>query len=183
MPAAEQSAPPPSTLRARLGVTLFAAAGLTPHFGMGARLGAGLDGGSWQLGLEGAITVGGTQTTDVGSVTANLYDAALVPCLVPRLTDRLGLALCAVGRLGVLSSDAKDVTRASPQQDLVFYVGPRARLEYFPSRSVGLGFELEVPFALTRVHLVIDDHGEHREVWASSRVGGAAGASMIFRLW
>lgn len=181
--AAEPSAPPPGTLGARLGATLFAAAGLTPSFGIGARLGAGLDGGSWQLGLEGGITLGGTQTTDAGSVTANLFDAALVPCLVPGLTDRLGLALCAVGRVGVLSSDAKDVTRASPEQDLVFYVGPRARLEYFPSRWLGLGFELEAPIALTRVHLMIDDQGERREVWASSRVGAAAGASMIFRLW
>jgi hypothetical protein len=39
-----------------------------------------------------------------------------------------------------------------------------------------------MPISLSRVHLLIDDHGQLREVWASSRVGMIAAASLIFRL-
>ncbi len=155
--------------------------GLTPGIMPGARLGGGFDADSWLVMLEASATLESSKSSPLGTVTAQLFDAALVPCFRPTLTASVALALCAAGRIGMLSSDAEQVTRAAPQKDLIGSLGPRAGLELLLSPSFGFGLEAELPVAFSRVHLVIDDHGQQREVWASSRVGMVAAAAVIFR--
>lgn len=177
---------PPEPSRRPLRLRVFAGAfvplGLTPSVTAGARLAAGLDGESWLLGLEGGATLESSKGSTTGKVTAQRIEGALVPCLRPELSRTVALALCAIGRLGVVRSSAEQVTRASPKTDLVSSVGPRAGVELFPWPSVGFSAEIEAPVSLTRVHLLIDDQGVRREVWASSRVGMMAALGMIFRL-
>jgi len=181
-------APAPATpegashpLGARFSGGVFIPWGLTPGVAPGARIGGGLDADSWLVVLEVSATLESSKSANVGTVTAQLFDAALVPCLRPTLSAGVALALCAAGRVGMLSSSAEQVTRATPQTDLVGSLGPRAGVELLLSRSFGFGLETEVPVAFSRVHLVVDDHGQQHEVWASSRVGMMAAATVIFR--
>ena len=47
---------------------------------------------------------------------------------------------------------------------------------------IGVGRKLvtaEAPVTLTRVHLFIQDGGEEKEAWASSRVGFVGGAGVV----
>jgi hypothetical protein len=170
-----------ATIGPRWSAGMFVPWGLTPGVTAGVRAGVGLDGDAWLVGLEGSATLESTKASDAGTVTARSFDAALVAGFRATLTKNVALALCVAGRLGVLRSDAEDVSRASPQSDLIASVGPRAGVELFPWRAVGFGAELEAPIALSRVHLLIDDHGQPREVWASSRVGMMAAVTVIFR--
>jgi hypothetical protein len=133
------------------------------------------------LGLEGSATLESSKSSDAGTMTARIFDAALVPCFRPLLAEEVALALCAAGRAGVLSSDAEQVTRAAPQTDLFASLGPRVGLELLPWRTFGFGAEVEMPVVLSRVHLLIDADGQQQEVWASSRVGMIAAVTAIFR--
>lgn len=168
-------------LGARFSGGVFLPWGLTPGVAPGARIGGGLDGDSWLVVLEASATLESSKSSNVGTVTAQLFDAALVPCLRPTLSAGVALALCAAGRIGMLSSNAEQVTRATPQTDLVGSLGPRAGVELSLSRTFGFGIEAEIPVAFSRVHLVVDDDGQQHEVWASSRVGMVAAATVIFR--
>lgn len=175
----------PEAKRRMFGVRLTAGGfipfGLTPGLTAGARLGVGLDAGTWLVALEGSATLDGTKDSDAGSVSARSVDGALVPCLAPSLTRRVTLALCAVGRLGVMRADAEGVTRPAPKSDLVATVGPRVGVAVFPWRVLGAGLEAELPVSLTRVHLLIDEQGQRREVWASARIGMVPSLSIILR--
>ena len=131
--------------------------------------------------VEASSTLESSKSAPLGTVSAQLFDAALVPCFRPTISVGVALALCAAGRIGMLRSNGEQVERAAPQTDLVGSLGPRAGLELLVSPSVGFGVEAEMPIAFSRVHLVIDDHGQQREVWASSRVGMVAAATVIFR--
>jgi hypothetical protein len=180
-PAPARSESAKTTLGPRFSGGVFIPWGLTPGVAPGARLGGGLDADSWLLVLEVSATLESSKSSNVGTVTAQRFDAALVPCFRPTLSAAAALALCAAGRLGMLSSSAEQVTRAAPQTDLVASLGPRAGLELLLSPSFGFGVEAELPVAFSRVHLVIDDHGVQHEVWASSPVGMVAAATVIFR--
>jgi hypothetical protein len=169
------------TIGARITAGGFIPFGLTPGLTGGARLGVGLDAGSWLLALEGGATLDSTKDSGVGRVSAHTVDAALVPCVEPALAPDLTLALCAVGRLGFMRSAAEGVTRSTPTSDLVATLGPRVGVEVFPWRVFGVGVEAELPISLARVHLLIDDQGRRREVWASARAGMIPSLVIIFR--
>ncbi|HWP10138.1 MAG TPA: hypothetical protein VNN72_30555, partial [Polyangiaceae bacterium] len=177
--------PAPENARSALGPRfvggVFIPWGLTPGVAPGARIGGGIDADSWLVMVEASSTLESSKSAPLGTVSAQLFDAALVPCFRPTLSAGVALALCAAGRIGMLRSNAEQVERAAPQTDLVGSLGPRAGLELLVSPSVGFGVEAEMPIAFSRVHLVIDDHGQQREVWASSRVGMVAAATVIFR--
>jgi hypothetical protein len=180
-PPAAASESPPRRLGPRFTGGVFVPVGLTPSVTAGARLGVALDAAAWFVGVEGSGTLESSKDSGAGTVSARLFDAALVPCLRPTLTPGAALALCAVGRFGALRSTATHVSVASPQTDFVASLGPRAGLELFPWAAFGFAAEAELPVVLSRVHLAIDDHGEQHEVWASSRVGMIAALTLIFR--
>ena len=84
--------------------------------------------------------------------------------------------------LGALFSDGAGVTRSRPVTDLYATVGARVGLTLTVSDRVGFALDAEAPLALSRVHLLVDDAGVSRELWAAGRVGFIAGARVVLKL-
>ncbi len=87
--------------------------------------------------------------------------------------------VCAVASAGALFSHAEGVTRSRPVTDLYTTVGARVGLTLRASDSVGFAVDAEAPFALSRVHLLVDDAGVSREAWVAGRVGFIGGARVM----
>jgi hypothetical protein len=147
----------------------------------GVRVAAALDPGPWTIGLEGGFLFPGAQSSTAGTVTAYAVYGSIVPCLRPSMTPALSLDLCAVGRVGVLRSDASGVDVSQPATDILATAGPRAGFTLLPLTSFGFAASAEVPFSLSRNHLVIDDRGRDQTVWTESRAGLAIDLSLVWR--
>jgi len=145
------------------------------------RLGARLGGRGWSVGLEGAGSLSSERAAAFGTVSAHVVYGSFVPCGRPGLGAGISLDLCAVVSGGAFFSDAAQVTRSSPATDRYATVGPRVGLTWMPWTAVGFAAKVEVPVALSRVHLVIDDAGARREVWTSSTVGFMGGVAFVWQ--
>ncbi|MFO0618998.1 MAG: hypothetical protein U0414_40795 [Polyangiaceae bacterium] len=172
----------PRSPRARLTAAFVMPVGLTPAPRGGVRVGAGVDGHLWSVLAEGEILFPSSETSSFGSVSAWVARGSLVPCAGLPLHRILLLDLCAAGSIGAIIADAEDVGRASPVTEIVATVGPRAGLLVKPWDHVGFEATFEVPVNLDRAHLVIEDRGEPKEVWAASRVGFVGGLGLVFSL-
>jgi len=172
--------------RSKLGFRLIAGVllpvGIVPAPRGGVRVGAGIDAGSWSLDAEGAFLFPSSRAASFGEVTASLAYGSLVPCLHPRLLDGAFLDVCAAGSLGATASHATGVSRSRAVTDLFAAVGPRAGVTVMPWSIAGFAATFDLPVSLSRVHLVIDDGGQRREVWAASRVGFVGGVSLMLVL-
>jgi hypothetical protein len=199
-PPSEQPPPPPSQpppatspptappqAETPMGVFLDAGAlvsvGMQPGPAAGARLGGGLGGLSdgWSVHLEVAAFLPSERRREYGAVSSHALYGSLLPCVHPG-SARITLDLCAALSLGALFSDAQGVTRSQPVTDRYTTVGARAGLSLMVSDSVGFALDAEVPVALTRVHLLVDDAGVSRQAWAGSRVGFIGGAQVVLKL-
>jgi hypothetical protein len=92
--------------------------------------------------------------------------------------------VCAAFSAGALLSDAEDVAVSFPSTKAVGAIAPRAGITVFPWPSWGFRAGAELPFALTRVHLEIEDSAGHpHEVWVSPPVAffGYLGTLLRFR--
>lgn len=172
----------PRSPRARLTAAFVMPVGLTPAPRGGVRVGAGVDGHLWSVLAEGEIFFPSSATAAFGSVSAWVARASLVPCAGLPLHRIVVLNLCAAGSIGAIVADAEDVERASPATEIVATVGPRAGLTVMPWDHVGFEATFDVPVNLDRAHLVIEDLGEPKEVWAASRVGFVGGVGLVFSL-
>jgi hypothetical protein len=94
----------------------------------------------------------------------------------------LTLDVCAVVSVGALFSRGASVTRSRPVTDRYTTVGARVGLTLRASDSVGFTVDAEAPLALSRVHLLVDDAGVSREVWAAGRVGFIGGARVVVQV-
>jgi hypothetical protein len=113
-----------------------------------------------------------------GTVSAHAVYGSLLPCLHPG-SAWLTVDVCAVASAGALFSHAEGVTRSRPVTDLHTTLGARVGLTLRVSDSVGFAVDAEAPFALSRVHLLVDDAGVSREAWVAGRVGFIAGARVM----
>jgi len=170
---------PPLGVRVDGGIIFVS--GITPAPSPGARLAVSLFSGLCSIGGEGAAIVSSSQTSAFGTVSAHVFHGSLVPCVHPGLTSMLTLDLCIVGSVGVMSSHADQVTVSQPARDLFATVGPRAGVTWMPWRTVGFAASLDLPVSLSRVHLLIEDSGQSRQVWASSSLGFVGGFSLVVR--
>jgi hypothetical protein len=179
-------APAPAPDQFDTGVRLEAAfvlpVGIVPAPRGGVRAGAAAHLGLWSIGAEGAFLFPSSRASPYGEVSAYVVHASLVPCANAVAFAPALLSLCVVGSLGVMRSDAAEVTRAEPATDPFATVGPRAAVVVMVSRSFGLGAAADIPVTLSRVHLDIDDGGKRQEVWASNRLGFVGGVSAVVRL-
>ena len=116
-----------------------------------------------------------------GTVSAHALYGSLLPCLHPG-SARLTVDVCTVASVGALFSDGEGVTRSRPVTDLYTTVGARIGLTLRASDSVGFTLDAEAPVVLSRVHLLVDDAGVNREVWAAGRVGFIGGARVVLKL-
>jgi len=179
-----ETRPAPSERSVRLELGALLPVGVVPALRGGVRAGAGLDFGAWSLDAEGAFLFPGSRQNSLGGgeVSAFVVTGSLVPCVDPLGAGTWGLDLCAAGSLGVLRSTAHHVTRADPTSNLHATVGPRLALRVMLSRAVGLGASADVPVALSRTHLSIEESGVRREVWAQPPVGFIGAVSLVARL-
>jgi hypothetical protein len=116
-----------------------------------------------------------------GTASAHALYGSLLPCLHPGST-RLTVDLCAVMSVGALFSHGAGVTRSRPVTDRYTAVGARVGLTLRATDSVGFTLDAEAPLALSRAHLLVDDAGVSREVWAAGRVGFIGGAKVVLQL-
>jgi len=116
-----------------------------------------------------------------GTASAHALYGSLLPCLHPG-TTRLTVDVCAVVSVGALFSDGSGVARSRPATDRYVTAGARVGLTLRVSDSVAFALDAEAPVLLSRVHLLVDDAGVSREVWAASRVGFIAGARVVMKL-
>lgn len=168
--------------RARLSLAFVMPVGLTPAPRGGVRAGAGVDGGLWSLVAEGAFLFPSSNAESFGTVSSYVAHGSLVPCAGLPLHAVVLLDLCAVGSLGAMFSDAENVERSDPQTHLFATVGPRLGLDIMPWRQFGFVATVDVPVNLARAHLLIEDGGESREVWAAERVGFVGALGLLFHL-
>ena len=168
--------------RARLSLAFVMPVGLTPAPRGGVRVGAGMDGGLWSLAAEGAFLFPSSSTESFGTVSSYVVHGSLVPCGELPLHPVVLVDLCAVGSLGAMLSDAEEVERSDPQTHLFATVGPRAALAVMPWPQLGFAATVDVPVNLARAHLLIEDGGDSREVWAAERVGFVGGVGLLLRL-
>jgi hypothetical protein len=168
--------------RARLSLAFVMPVGLTPAPRGGVRAGAGVEGGLWSLVAEGAFLFPSSNAESFGTVSSYVAHGSLVPCAGLPLHSVVLVDLCAVGSLGAMFSDASEVARSDPQTHLFATVGPRAALAVMPWPQFGFTATADVPVNLARAHLLIEDGGESREVWAAERVGFVGGLGLLFHL-
>jgi hypothetical protein len=177
--------PPPPAVKATLAGFLNAGAvvsvGIQPGPAPGVRLGGGLGRRVWSVGLEAVAFLPSEREQPYGTASAHALYGSLLPCLHPEST-RLTVDLCAVMSVGALFSDAAGVTRSRPVTDRYLTVGPRVGLTLKASDWVGFTVDAEAPLALSRVHLLVDDAGVTREVWAAGRVAFIGGATVVLKL-
>lgn len=186
-PQRERSPWEPADIGGRLSAAFVMPFGITPAPRGGVRAGAAIDGGIWSLGAEGVVffpsaTAGDAEEATAGEVSTLVVHGALVPCAHLPLHAIVLLDLCAVGSVGAMFSDATGVTRSDPRSHLFATVGPRAGVSLMPWEAFGFALAVDVPINLERAHLVIEDGGVPREVWAASRVGLVAGLGLVFRI-
>lgn len=184
-PPPDDRAPPlwsPMSPRARITASFVLPVGLTPAPHGGVRVGVGIDGGLWSLVAEGSFLFPSSSKASFGSVTASVAYGSLVPCAGLPLHRMLRLDLCAAASVGAMFAGADDVAREDPQTHLLATVGPRAGLTLMPWSNVGFSATFDVPVNLERAHLLVDDEGQQREVWAASRVGFVGGLGLVFRV-
>ena len=177
--------PLPPAEKTRLAAFLDAGAvvsvGIQPRPAPGIRLGSYLGRRAWSVGLEMVAFLPSERAQPYGTVSAHALYGSLLPCLHPGGT-RLTVDVCAVMSLGALFSDGAGVTRSRPVTDLYATVGARVGLTLTVSDRVGFALDAEAPLALSRVHLLVDDAGVSRELWAAGRVGFIAGARVVLKL-
>jgi hypothetical protein len=116
-----------------------------------------------------------------GTASAHALYGSLLPCLHPGST-RLTVDVCAVISVGALFSDGSGVTRSRPVTDRYTTAGARVGLTLRASDSIAFALDAEAPVLLSRVHLLVDDAGVKREVWAAGRVGFIGGARVVMTL-
>ena len=155
--------------------------GMQPGPAPGVRLGGALASGAWSLGLEVATFLPSERRQPYGTASAHALYGSLLPCLHPG-ASRLTVDLCAVMSVGALFSYGSGVARSRPVTDRYTTVGARVGLTLRASASVAFALDAEAPVALSRVHLLVDDAGVSREVWAASRVGFIGGARLLVKL-
>jgi hypothetical protein len=178
------AAPPPSENSVRLELGALIATGIVPDLTAGVRAGARVDFGTFSLQAEGQFLLPSSREnpSGMGEITAFVIAGSVVPCVDPLFAETFGLDLCAAGSVGVLRSTAVDVTRAEPASDIFATVGPRLSLTLMFSDALGVGASGELPIALTRSHLTIEENGEPNETWAEAPVGFIGGVSLLARL-
>jgi hypothetical protein len=172
---------PRAALGFRLGAGFVLPVGIVPAPRGGLRGGAGLDGGNWSVGVEGAFLFSSSRAEPFGEVSTSVAYGSLVPCYHPRLHDAVMLDLCVVGSVGAMFSEASNVSRPDPVTDPFATVGPRAAVTVLPWPNLGFVAAFDVPVPLSRVRLAIDDAGQRREVWFMSPIGFIAGLSAVLR--
>jgi hypothetical protein len=169
----------PLAMRISLGGVV--AGGLLPGVSGGPRLGIALDGESWSLGAEGSYFAPRTVSEPFGSASLFAVQGALIPCFRPALTPAWTLDACAVAAVGAMPSEGRDVTRPEAATDWLVTAGPRLGLTVMPWAAVGFAASVEMPVAITRVRLFIDDAGVERELWAQSPLGVIGGLFVVLR--
>ena len=135
---------------------------------------------AWSVGLEVAAFLPTERQQPFGTASAHALYGSLRPCLHPG-TTRLTVDVCVVMSVGALFSDGSGVTRSRPVTDRYTTVGARVGLTLRASDSLGFALDAEAPVQLSRVHLLVDDAGINREVWAASRVGFIGGARLLVK--
>ena len=170
----------PTSPGARITGAFVVPVGITPAITGGARVGVGIEGNVWSLVAEGAFLFPSSHEEPFGTVSSYVIHGSLVPCAHLPLHEILFIDLCAVGSVGAMFSDAEDVERSDPQTHLFAAIGPRAGLTVMPWPNVGFEATFDMPVNLQRAHLVIQDRGVEREVWAASRVGFVGGLGLVF---
>jgi len=141
-----------------VGAAAVGAIEVAPHLALGGRLGLAARRGRWSLGLEGWLTLPSTQAgADGGEVQVTLMSAALAPCF--RLVG--GFSLCALGSLGSLRAEGRNVD--APRSDNVLHAtaGGRGLL----ALPIGSTFELlanvDLAATLNRPRFQLDNN----DVW------------------
>jgi hypothetical protein len=184
-PPAPLRPPLPSAEKTALARFLHAGAvisvGIQPGTAPGIRLGGGLGRRAWSIGLEAAAFLPSERERSYGTVSAHALYGSLLPCLHPG-SARLTVDVCTVASVGALFSDAEAVTRSQAATDLYATVGARVGLTFRASDALGFTLDAEAPVALSRVHLLVDDAGVRREVWAAGRIGFIGGARVVLKL-
>lgn len=170
----------PTPPGARLTAAFVMPVGLTPAPRGGVRAGLGIEGGIWSLVAEGVFFFPSSKTESFGTVSSFVAHGSLVPCAHLPLHSIVFLDLCTVGSVGAMFSDAEEVSRSDPQTHVFATVGPRAGVTVMPISEVGIAATFDMPVNLARAHLVIEDRGEPREVWAASRIGFVGGLGLVF---
>lgn len=155
--------------------------GLVPGVSIGPEIGAALEGDFWSVGLSVLGILPGEQETSSGRVSASVVRGNLTPCLSTHFIPELSGSVCANFGLGALFGEASDVTRATPTTELHAVLGPKVALSIEPWESFGFRVGALVDVALSRVHLVIDDHGEQREIWATPAVAALGDVAAVVR--
>ena len=166
----------------RLDAGLALGSGVVPGLTLGPRASVALETRVLSVGIEGAAVLPGTETSSFGEVSASAVYGSLVPCVHP-FSGAVRPELCLAASLGALFAEARSVTRSYPSTDVYAAVGPRAAAQVAITESLGLRALVELPATLSRLHLLIDDRGTERQVWASPSLaflGGLSG-SVRFR--
>lgn len=167
---------------ARLTAALLMPVGLTPAPRGGVSVGLGVQGGVWSMVAEGVALFPSSHAESFGSVSSVVAYGSLVPCGHLPVHRIVRIDLCAVGSLGAMHSDAREVTRSVRRRHLFATVGPRAGVTVMPRPRVGVAAIFDMPVNLARAHLRIADRGELREAWVASRVGFVAGLGLVLHL-
>jgi hypothetical protein len=170
----------PTSPGGRITATFVMPVGLTPAPRGGVRAGLGIEGNVWSVVAEGVFFFPSSREESFGTVSSYIAHGSLVPCAHLPLHPIVLLDLCTVGSVGAMFSDAENVERPDPQTHLFATIGPRAGLTVMPWPNVGFEATFDVPVNLERAHLVIEDRGVPREVWAASRVGFVGGLGLVF---
>lgn len=131
---------------------------------------------------EGVALFPSSHAESFGSVSSVVAYGSLVPCGHLPVHRIVRIDLCAVGSLGAMHSDAREVTRSVRRRHLFATVGPRAGVTVMPRPRVGVAAIFDMPVNLARAHLRIADRGELREAWVASRVGFVAGLGLVLHL-
>jgi hypothetical protein len=181
-PALERPAPAARRLRFEVGPVL--PAGIVPAPRGGVRAGGGFELGTWSLHVEAAYLFRSEEGDPAGpgSVSAYVAYGSLVPCLTPLAGRPWLLDLCAVGSLGVLGATARGVPRPAPTTNVFAAIGPRAAVALMLSPNIGLGVSADVPVALARTHLYIQEGADRHEVWTEARIGFVGAVVLVLRL-
>jgi hypothetical protein len=170
----------PTALGFRIDAGVIGGTGIVPAVNIGPRAAAALASRSWSVAVEGSALVPGTKTASFGDVTASVVYGSLVPCIHP-VAQTVRLDACVAASIGALFAQATSVTRSFPTTNVYAALGPRVGITITPLPWVGFGVAIDIPVALSRTHLVIDDRGTPREVWTSPAVGFLGGLSAEFR--
>ncbi|WP_394832738.1 hypothetical protein LVJ94_40170 [Pendulispora rubella] len=159
--------------KVRIGLSSHGALGLAPSAALGVGASVGLRWTRLSLAAEGRIFLPARADLSTGGeVHAWTGMGLLAPCVHMKVAQ-----FCAVGAIGSLQGESKDVSLPAEDNGLYAALGARAGVEVTLTRYVALRPEVEALAALVRPSLTLNG----RTIWTMPPVSGTAGLVVVMQ--